>query len=141
MEQYQDKRNKLGNMANHIISNCLNIFVIIATIAAVQYSTVEAGRCSEVFNRCDDMDCPGHCKSTYGSRSLGHKCDQFYLCTCFFNQASSSSNICHIGNGTCYTGECDNGCCNSRCASLNHGSGTCIPNQFTKDRCLCSYRS
>ncbi|KAI5445691.1 defensin-like protein 183 isoform X2 [Lathyrus oleraceus] len=124
-------------MANHIISNCINIFVILSTIIAV-----EAGKCSEVFQRCDDMDCPSHCKSTYGNRSLGHTCDLFYLCTCFFDQDSSSTNMCQIGNGTCYAGECDAACCNAKCASsLNHGSGTCIPNQHTKDRCVCSYKS
>lgn len=107
----------------------------------MQYSRVEADKCSEVFQRCDDMDCPAHCNSTYGNRSLGHECDLFNLCTCFFDQDSSSTNICHIGNGTCYTGECDTACCNSRCASLKQAFGTCIPNQFTKYRCVCSYRS
>ncbi|XP_058727722.1 defensin-like protein 183 [Vicia villosa] len=129
-------------MANYKISNCFNIFIIIATIAAVQYSRVEAGKCSEVFKRCDDMDCPSHCKSTYGNRSLGHICDLFYICTCFFEQDSSSSSMCVIGNGTCYAGECDAACCDAKCAkSYNRGFGTCLPNYFTKDRCVCSYRS
>ncbi|CAL5184684.1 unnamed protein product [Lathyrus oleraceus] len=129
-------------MANHMISKCFTIFVILAIIAALQYSRVEAGICSEVFQRCDDMDCPSHCKSTYGSRSLGHTCDLFYLCTCSFNQDPSSPNLCHIGDGTCFTGECDAACRNAKCAgSLKQGSGICIPNQHTKDRCVCTYRS
>jgi len=104
--------------------------------------TVEGNTCSDVFARCDDIDCRSHCKSLHGASSFGFICDDFNLCTCFFNQDSPSPNICHAGVGTCFQGECDLSCCNARCAStFKEASGTCVPNPGTKDRCVCSYRS
>ncbi|XP_039688341.1 defensin-like protein 181 isoform X2 [Medicago truncatula] len=113
-----------------------------ATIATVQYSTVEAGTCTSIFNRCDDIDCSSHCQSAHGTLGVSWRCDLFNLCTCTFNQDPSSNNLCRIGMGTCYQDECDQSCCNAKCAgTYKEGFGSCIPNQFTKDRCVCSYRS
>jgi hypothetical protein len=106
--------------------------------------TVKGLVCSDIFQRCDDIDCPTHCKSLYGNKAYGHLCDDFNLCTCFFEQDSSSISRCLVGLGTCYPGECDQACCDAKCASkFKQAFGNCTPtgNPYTKDRCVCSYRS
>ncbi|KEH37613.1 Defensin fusion [Medicago truncatula] len=69
-------------MANHF-SNWFNLLLILATIAMLEL-TVEGNTCSDIFARCDDIDCRSHCKSLHGAKSFGFICDDFNLCTCFF---------------------------------------------------------
>ncbi|CAJ2644656.1 unnamed protein product [Trifolium pratense] len=134
-------------MANHI-SKCLIFFFILATIAALQV-TVEAGMCSIIYDKCSVVkDCHSFCNSRVQIEKfdslLGWFCDQFNLCTCFFNYVPSKhlsdpTRRCTIGGGPC---DIANHECNSMCTKFKDAHGSCFDNIFLGVKmCVCNYSS
>jgi hypothetical protein len=108
----------------------------------VQFTVKGQLVCSKIVQSCDISDCHSYCQYFYGKDLYYNICDDFNLCTCFFHQDSSSTNICTVGLGECIPGKCDQSCCNAKCASkFNLGAGFCLPSPRTRGRCVCSYRS
>lgn len=103
--------------------------------------TVEGGQCSDIVDTCGKDRCSDLCTVLYGNRGKGSFCDEFRQCTCLFDQAPSSKDVCIIGAGSCSKGKCDLSCCDARCAKEFKGVGTCIKNDGTDDRCVCTYNT
>lgn len=119
-------------------------FLLIIDEKIVQ-PNVEAGACSQIIDKCDLINCSSVCKTQdYDGGLVRWKCDEFKLCTCFFNYVPSKhpnqpTRRCEIGLGPCSTATPE---CNSKCAIKFKGVGTCLDSTILKAKmCICDYNS
>jgi hypothetical protein len=100
------------------------------------------GTCSIFLGSCDIIKyCDKNCKDLHPDGK--GTCYYNNMCTCFFDYGppknpSEDLRMCQIGLDKC-TYECDESCCNSKCAkNFKDGAGNCIDNNDTK-LCICHY--
>lgn len=109
--------------------------------STVQLIGVEA-TCSIFLGSCDGIECDVNCKANYTDGK--GSCYFNNLCTCFYDRAPPKDTTehfrqCTIGYQQSCDADCDESCCNSKCAkTFRDGLGNCVDYSGNK-LCICHY--
>ncbi|CAL0306469.1 unnamed protein product [Lupinus luteus] len=125
-------------MANHLLNYSQLFGIIILLVAAwSMMPRVVGDSCSQDSITCSSYEqCDQECKANHPG---GQVSCSFGLCTCLYCvESPPSKNYCTGGSGLC-AAECDQDCCNTKCASkYTEGAGYCsLLGDYRV--CLCQY--